>query len=275
MLRGQLDMLYEVGLDAMASLEPSSAVRVITFPRHYAYVLLFNVQKPPFQDRSVRRALSMAVDRKGIVTTALQGHGEPDDTSVWPAHWAFDPDAPRLEFRPEESSHRFANGKKFRFKCTTLDGPPYERLALALQRQLDAVGATMEIEPLPLDKLRARLAAGDFEALLFEFRLCSMIDQYRNWHTGGEYNTSGFSSRVVDSYLDAIRHSTSDTSYKSGMSGFQRAMVDEAPAIFLAWGERARAVSRRFEIPDNGRRDILFSIPRWRPTSDGKAVVHD
>jgi peptide/nickel transport system substrate-binding protein len=272
MLRGQIDMLYEVGLDALDSLQPSSAIHVYTFTRRYAYAVLFNVRKPTFQDQKLRRALNMAVDRKGLVTTALQGHGEPDDSSVWPGHWAIDPSAPRFEYQPAESSHRFANGKSLRFKCLTIDGPPYERLALALQRQLDAVGVTMEIEPLPLDKLNARWEAGDFEALLFEFRVGAMSDQYRFWHSGGSLNHGGFSSRVVDSYLDAIRHSTSDAAYKSGMAGFQRAIVNDPPAVFLAWGERARAVSRRFDIPVERTHDIMFTLRQWRPTNDEKAA---
>jgi len=272
MLRGQIDMLYEVGLDALDSLQPSPAVHVYTFTRHYAYTVHFNVRKPPFQDQKVRRALNMAVDRKGLVATALQGHGEPDDSSVWPRHWAFDPSAPRFAYQPAEASRRFANGKSLRFKCLTLDGPPYERLALELQRQLQAVGVIMEVEPLPLDKLNARWQAGDFEAQLIELNLGSMGYQYRRWHSGGSDNYGGFSSPLVDSYLDAIRHSTSDAAYESGMTGFQRAMAADPPAVFLAWSERARALSRRFDIPVEQGHDFFGQLWRARPTSGERAA---
>ena len=272
MLRGQIDMLYEVGLDALDSLQPSPAVHVYTFTRHYTYVVLFNVRKNPFQDQKVRQALSMAVDRNGLVATALQGHGEPDDSAVWPRHWAFDPSAPRFEYRPADLSHRVANGKSLRFKCLTLDGPPYERLALALQRQLGLVGVEMEVEPLPLDKFNERWKAGDFEAQLRELNLGSMGHEYSFWHSGGAENYGGFSSPLVDSYLDAIRHSTSDAAYKAGMTGFQRAIVNDPPAIFLTWSERARAVSRRFDIPVERGHDILPTLRQWRPASDERVA---
>jgi peptide/nickel transport system substrate-binding protein len=272
MLRGQIDMLYEVGLDALDSLQPSSAVHVYTFARHFAYAVLFNVRKPPFQDQKVRRALNMAIDRTGLVATALQGHGEADDSAIWPRHWAFDTRAARFEYQPAEPFRRFANGKGLRFKCLTLDGPPYERLALALQRQLAAVGVTMEVEPLPLDKFDARWKAGDFEAQLLDLNLGSISHEYNFWHSGAPENYGGFSSALIDSYLDAMRHSTEDTAFKSGMTGFQRAMVDDPPAIFLAWSERARAVSRRFEIPGEPGRDILFTLRQWRPTNDQRAA---
>ena len=47
------------------------------------------------------------------------------------------------------------------------------------------------------------------------------------------------------------------TAYKAGVAAFQRAILDDPPAIFLAWSERARAVSTRFDVPVEPERDIL------------------
>ncbi len=48
MLRGQVDMLYEVGVDAFDSLQPASDTKIFTFQRPYAYIIVFNVAKPAF-----------------------------------------------------------------------------------------------------------------------------------------------------------------------------------------------------------------------------------
>ena len=37
-------MLYEVGIDALASLEPSSSTKVFAFQRPYTSIVLLNVQ---------------------------------------------------------------------------------------------------------------------------------------------------------------------------------------------------------------------------------------
>ncbi len=48
-----------------------------------------------------------------------------------------------------------------------------------------------------------------------------------------------------------IRHSASDDEYRSGVAAFQRAMMAKTRrAYFSAWSERARAVSKRFLVPD-------------------------
>jgi hypothetical protein len=48
---------------------------------------------------------------------------------------------------------------------------------------------------------------------------------------------------------------------------YQRAMIADPPAIFLAWGERARAVSRRFDVQPEPGRDVLGNLRLWKPTA--------
>ena len=58
MLRGQVDMLFDVGIDALDSLQSSNDVGVYTFQRGYAYMLLLNTQRPALRDPAFRRALN-------------------------------------------------------------------------------------------------------------------------------------------------------------------------------------------------------------------------
>jgi hypothetical protein len=75
-------------------------------------------------------------------------------------------------------------------------------------------------------------------------------------------------SDAIDASLDRIRHARTDDEYRAGVTGFQQAIVDEPPAIFLVWGERARAVSRRFEVPTpEAGRDVLATLRLWRPVN--------
>ena len=50
LLRGQLDMVYEVGVDALDSLEASSEIRTFTFQRGYAFLMLLNTRRPYLRD---------------------------------------------------------------------------------------------------------------------------------------------------------------------------------------------------------------------------------
>ena len=80
-----------------------------------------------------------------------------------------------------------------------------------------------------------------------------------------------YASPATDAALDRIRAASNDEDYKAGVAAFQKAIVDDPPAIFLAWSRRARAVTTRFEIPADPGRDILSTLRLWRPASD-KAI---
>src|SRR5262249_42495919 len=59
----------------------------------------------------------------------------------------------------------------------------------------------------------------------------------------------------------------SDEQYREGVADVQRAVVHDPPAIFLAWSRRARAVSRRFEVPAEPNTDVLATLRLWRPVT--------
>lgn len=266
LLRGQVDMLYEVGIDALDSLEPSSQVRVFTFQRHYALIVLLNFSRPFLQSSAFRRKLNAAIDRQALVTTILKGHGIPADGPMWPYHWAFDSQLPRFTYEPQPVSDSSARPH---MTCLIAD-PSLERLGLAVQKQLQAVGVDVELEAIVGDKLLARLESGNFDAVLTDAGIGpTLVRPYLFWHSGSPYNWGRFASESVDAALDSVRHATSDVEYKTGVAALQHAIIDDPPAIFLAWSERARAVSRRFDVPSEPGVDIWGrTLAQWKPAGD-------
>ena len=121
-----------------------------------------------------------------------------------------------------------------------------------------------------------RLEAGDFDAFLSDFpQGPPLVRPYLFWYSGAPFNYGKFSSKPVDDALDTIRHAASDSVYKAGVAAFQRAMIDDPPAIFLAWRERARAVNRRFVVPAEPDTDILTALHLWRPASEEQTARHN
>jgi ABC-type transport system substrate-binding protein len=155
-----------------------------------------------------------------------------------------------------------------RLKCLFADAS-LERLALEMQRQLQAIGVELDLELVTLDKVFQRIKASDFDVLIVDARIGpTLLRPYQFWHSGSSNNYGHFSSPTVDAALDSIRHARDDSAYKNGVAAFQRAIIDDPPAIFLAWSERARAVSTRFEVPVEPGRDVLSTLRLWRPVGD-------
>jgi peptide/nickel transport system substrate-binding protein len=265
LLRGGLDMLYEVDADALDSLQSSSGVAVFSFLRHYQYVIMFTPQSPALRSAEIRRELNAVIDRDALVQEGLNGHGLASSGPVSPRHWALGADAPKLAFDPV-LAERLQN-RRLQFTCLVPADSVYERVALTVKRQLAAASVDMKVQEAPQDQLVAAAAQNNVDAVLVDvisgpglFRL------YQRWHSGSPFDLKSMGSPLMDSALDAIRHAASDDEYRRGVRAFQDAVVEDPPAIFLAWGERARAVSRRFEVPlpEDGR-DALATLRLWHP----------
>jgi hypothetical protein len=58
---------------------------------------------------------------------------------------------------------------------------------------------------------------------------------------------------------------------RTSATKFQRLLFEAAPAVFLTGLQDARAVSRRFVVPDEPGRDILETLWKWRVADQASA----
>jgi peptide/nickel transport system substrate-binding protein len=88
---GEADFLEDVPVTAAPRLLDSGRVEIQRVAgRDYGY-LMWNLRNELFQDRRVRKALSLAIDRGRIVESLLGGYGQPAGSPLPPVLWAHDP----------------------------------------------------------------------------------------------------------------------------------------------------------------------------------------
>jgi peptide/nickel transport system substrate-binding protein len=279
MMRGGLDMLYEVSRDAVEFVEAETAVNTYTFPRVYYIPLVFNVRHPVLKNAQVRRAINEALDKGALVQEGLRGRGRPADGPIWPDHWAyiasrqpvaFNPDAARLRLDtagyPIRPATKDEMPSRFSFTCLVwAEDGRFERLALVLQKQFADIGIDMRLEPLGAAAFEQRALSGQFDALLIEMAGRSLSWVYRFWHSpsGQALLNSGYTS--ADAALERIRRATSDEDVRSGVAELVRVFNEDPPAAFLAWQMQSRAVSAQFDVLREPNRDVLSNLWQWRP----------
>lgn len=278
LMRGEVDVLYEVSPEAREFVETESTVDVSAFTRPYTYLLAFNLGEGTFKSRDVRRALTLAIDRDEVIQTALHGHGEAAYDHLWPRHWAVDPS--RSAQGPDRAAalrllegagfttlrRHSPNGMPSRLSFTCLVYEPLEKFALAIQRQLALIDVDMKVVLLPVQELGPRIGQGDYEAFLFELANARVLGYtYAFWHSKSPDSVrTGYSS--ADAALDRMRFARTAEETKTAVRDVQDAMREDPPAIFLAYPQVARAVSTKFEI-EPGEEDIFHTIARWKPVS--------
>ena len=287
LMRGEIDVLYDVSRDAVEFIGASD-VALYSYLRHYVYVIAFNSANSTLASTPVRRALNAAVDRDALIKGVLKGQGVAASGPLWPHHWAYDSSLPGYAFDPSLAGATLdasglklkqrSDGHQTRFSFTCLipeNWVAWERIALEVQKQLYDLGVDMQLRLLTAEEYDKRLRAGDFDAVLIElWSGPTFTKPYAFWRWGGErtaFNVFGYRNPEADRWFDAVRAAPNDAEYRPAVGQLQRTLLEDPPGLFLAWSQRTRAVSRRFDARNEGSRDDPFSsFWSWRPA--GKAA---
>jgi peptide/nickel transport system substrate-binding protein len=286
LMRGEIDFLYDVGPESRPFVEQETSVRVYPYQRAFGTALVPNLRRPMFQSAAVRRALSLAIDRRGIIDRAFHGRGAPSN-GLWPRHWVYrgrltDPayDPARADalltangYGRPDVARATAGRMPSRLRFTCLVPPQYgplERVALMIQHQLHAIDVDMQIEPLPVEQLIDRMTKGDFDAILMDMTGGPGIARtYYIWHSTAQRGLVDFGYRAADAALDRIRRARDEETAYAGADALRQVFAEDPPAIFINWSEAARAVSRRFEADTEPGRDVFGALWRMKPAGGG------
>lgn len=281
MMRGEIDFLYEVPPEAVEFIEAEDSVKVFSFLRNYAYLVVFNSKRQPFDDWQVRRALNYGINRELLIRRAFNSRGQVASGPLWPLHWAYHSSVPSYSYDPTRASALLNAAKipqtrsnevnnsapaRFHFTCLVPENfALWERMALIVQRDLAEIGVAMKIESVPFEVFNQRIGSGDFDAVTIELIVGNTASRpFTFWSSKSTQNVWGYRNPDLDQALDALRRASDDTQYRNAFRRVQEESLDDPPAIFLALGQITRAVSNRFEVVAPPNTDILPSIPDWR-----------
>jgi ABC-type oligopeptide transport system substrate-binding subunit len=149
-----------------------------------------------------------------------------------------------------------------------------ERIALEVKRQLAAAGIEMTVESVSQAEIHKRLIAGTYEAALLELVSGpTLLRPYIVWLSSSPFNPGHLGNATIDVALERAHNAATETDFRSAVVAVQQAFHDDPPAIFLAWSQRARAVSNSFVVPaPEPGRDILSTLRMWKPAKpvDGR-----
>jgi peptide/nickel transport system substrate-binding protein len=289
LLRGEVDMVTDVPPEAVEFIQ-NDDIQVISFPRGYQFLIAFNSAAPVFKSSAVRRALNAAVNREALIANVLQGKGEPATGPIWPEHWAYDRSIQPFTFDPrsatsliESAGFRYRAGDaskrppaRLRFTCILpAEFSLLERIGLEVQKQLYDIGVDVQFEAVPIEQYDSRIREGRFEAVLVDMISGPTFGRpFLFWRSAREFrglNVFGYENSETERLFQTLRASRNEGATRSATSRLQRVLLDDPPALFLAWNERARAVRRRFDV-GNSDRDPLFTIWQWTENTSRQTV---
>ena len=292
---GEADVFEAVRPEKVAVVAGNAQLRLIMMPSlDYSYLgfnLVQHATNRPhriFGDRIVRRALTLATDRRAIVaniydTLAVQARGP-----FTAAQTSNDPSLKALPYSADSAnmlldaagwtrgadSIRRRSGTPLSFGIiVTSTSVARMRAAVLLQEQFRRVGADVRIEATDMAGFLSRMKSGAFDAVLGAWTPDPGPGSVRNeWSSsaskGGGNNYGHYRSVAFDAQVDSGLAAFAPAEMRAHFATAWRIIGDDAPAIWLAEPRRVLAVHKRI-VTTGMRPDAWWAgIAQWHIPAD-------
>jgi peptide/nickel transport system substrate-binding protein len=266
-IAGDQDIIFTTVPAATPRIDAAGQMKVesLTIPR--IRVMAFNCGLPQFADVRVRRAINMAIDRKGIASAVLRQPGSAA-TQLLPASvpaW-HDASLPAYPFDVAGANAlldsagwlrgadgvRAKDGTRLSAKVLTIaNRPELAVMATAMQAQLKAIGMELAIEPGPAANVPAAIKDGTMQMTMFartyvnvpEVIATIIPDFTRERSTWGTLNWPGRDriKALTDEYVQSF-----DDRRKAALRrDILKIIHEEVPVAAVSWFEHTVAVNKR------------------------------
>ena len=210
-----------------------------------------NLRNKPLADVRVRRAISLAVDRKKIVDVIWFGQGKPARGPLVSANPWFDKTLKPFEYDParanvlldEAGFRRGPNGMRFKLVQNFIPyGESWVRLAEYVKQELGKVGIEVEIQSLDLGGWLKRVYTDweyDVSSNFTHNYSDPSIGVQRSFTSanikkGASFtNSMGYENKRVDELFQQAAVETDLEKRKKALAEVQQILRDELPVIFL------------------------------------------
>jgi peptide/nickel transport system substrate-binding protein len=244
---GDVDFVYGVPPQAVKSLGSDFTVTSVASGRED--YLVVNHRRPPFNDRAVREATALAVDRAALLTVGLVGQGSvargmfPPDQGVDSvamqagdasrakqvldaAGWLEGPDGVRAKA-----------GQRLSFQLLSAPArTEWTPMAVALQAQLKPFGYEVDIQQ--VKNIGEQLAQSqDFDAAMYSANMLVTGDPLYIFNqtlvTGGPANYGGYANAELEATLQKVRGQNDPSTRQALSTQAQEIVKTDVPNIYL------------------------------------------
>jgi peptide/nickel transport system substrate-binding protein len=245
--RGELDV---------AALDPTSwkvikdgakdRIELDKFPGSRTIYLGFNTNKKPFDDRRVRQAMCLSINRDDIAKALYSGFAVVPRSDVSVGSWVYNQSAKLWPFDLSQAREKLVEAgykiigrnwkstdqKLLAFRILTIRD--YQDVAQIVSDDLNNLDVPSEVQIVEYATLRQRyLQKGDFEAILWSRSSgpdpeCSLV-----WSKEGAMNYSKFANPKIEALLKEGRLSIDRNSRANVYKEIQGILANELPWVFL------------------------------------------
>ncbi len=240
------------------------------FAYHY---IGWNMDGDLFNDRNVRKAMTLAFNREGIIENIMYGLGELQTGPYYYQHPATNPDIEALPYDLDRAAelldeagwtdttgdgirNKTIDGEvhNFRFTLTAYNQPTVRTWTNVYREDLRTIGIDMRTDFVDWPLMQRRMEEKTFDAFTGGWGLSWQIDLYQIWHSSQAdiprgSNRVGFRNAEADELIDTLRETFDPDERLAMLHRFHEIVHEEQPYSFfyapknvVAWNPRVKNV---------------------------------
>ncbi len=246
----------------------------------------YNLKNPLFQDKKVRQALTMLVDRERIIRDIYKGEAEQVIGPFAPNSVYYDRSIKPFPCDVEAAKKLFAecgwqdtdndgildkDGRKFVFSILAVASHPIQEKMLPLIKEnMAKAGVDMKIQTIEWSVYVQRLMTRDFEVCTLGWTSPIDPEPYQLWHSDqadveGSSNHISFKNKKADELIEKLQFTFDMNERIKIAHEFQQLIHDEQPYTFLFAPYALNAVSERYrnfrQFP-SGAPSVIWYLPQ-------------
>ena len=275
LLSGNVDALTYVSRDMLLKLSGDDRFRSYHWWGGLIESIYWNHRNPLFTNPEVRRALTMAINRRELADVLNYPHGVPIldaitthrqfQKGLYPEPLPHDPERARQLLEGEGwrdtdgDGVRERDGEEFRFTAILSQNDASRKIAIYIQDQFRRIGVRMEIQVLEFSIVWNRLQTGDYDASIFRSWNSTTQPNFGHVRLFGEDSPFGYNNpemiRLLNLAKYAIDPDERDRIYQEIMPIF----IEDIPITLLIPQVQTHIVHRRIK----GLKSLYRPDPVW------------
>ncbi|MGR6839294.1 peptide ABC transporter substrate-binding protein [Aliivibrio wodanis] len=269
---GEIDMTNRVQLEYYQKLKQESPEQIKAQALLGSYIYSFNTKVAPFDNKKVRRALSMAIDRD-ILVEKITGQGEPAAYSAVPTTIP-NYRSSKLSFNNESMKKRINTAKRLlneagynednplTFTLTYNTSDNHKKIAIAIASMWKPLGVKVTLENMEWKSYVSAKNLGDYQlARSWAFgdyaEPSSILEAFTCEHTANE---SGFCNSKFDQLMKSAGNTEDESQRYTIYQQAEEILNDASPMIPLYYYNHTRLVRSTLKgFPNNNPKGNIYA----------------
>lgn len=252
---GSVNTVVTISSSQIPTLEGTNGLSVKSVNGSATFTLWMRVDRKPFTDKRVRQAVAWALDRQGLITTALNGKAVPGNDHFF---------GPTMPIRPNNLAQRTQDLNKARqlikaagvsgqtVTLTTENTPPAPDYATLVKNDLAKVGLNVKLN---IMSQNAFYGSGKNQPWLevpfgiVDWAARAIPAQYLNpvLESGGVWNSPHYSNPKLDALIKKFNGTPNRAQRQSLANQIAAITHDDVPVVVAYWDGGQRPMSTKLQ----------------------------